>query len=161
MRTRITPDNITELVENEVFVFGSNLAGRHGAGAALIAHTVFGARYGKAEGLMGIRSGRRCYAIPTKDQWLRTLRLDQIERHVARFISVALVRDDLHFLVTPIGCGLAGYLPRDIAPLFRAVPSNVSLPLSFWEVIDPEPDRAGPWAAWSDWHRRKTERGQG
>ena len=49
---------------------------------------------------------------------------------------------------------------RDIAPLFRAVPSNVSLPMSFWEVIDPEPDRAGPWAAWSDWHRRKTERGQ-
>lgn len=161
MRTRITPDNITELAENEVFVFGSNLAGRHGKGAALVAQRRFGARYGKAEGMMGIGSGRRCYAIPTKDYWLKTLPLDCIEMYVERFISTALVRDDLHFLVTPIGCGLAGYLPRDIAPLFRSVPANVSLPLSFWDEIDPEPDRSGPWADWSDWHRRKMERGQG
>ena len=127
----IRPDmeRITKLEKNEVFVFGSNLAGRHGKGAALTASRKFGAIYGQGEGMMG-----RSYAIPTKDKHLRTLPLDRIECAVRYFLWFARTNPDLRFLLTPIGCGLAGYKPRQIAPMFINAPANVVLPPEFTEV---------------------------
>lgn len=110
---------ITRLKDNEVFVFGSNYAGRHGKGAAKQALS-FGARYGVGEGLKG-----RTYGIPTKDNSLRVLPLDRIKKHVDKFIEFAISRPDLIFLVTEIGTGLAGYKIKQIAPLFKGIPSNV------------------------------------
>ncbi len=107
-----------------VFVFGSNLAGRHGAGAALYAVKMFGAIYGRGEGRQGMS-----YAIPTKDAALNTLGLDEIAAAVARFSDYALKNHTELFVLTPIGCGLAGYKPRDIWPILHKVklPPNVTL----------------------------------
>lgn len=128
---RVTPECITRLEPNEIFVFGSNLAGRHGRGAARDAHTKFGATYGIGDGPTG-----RCYAIPTKDEDLRILPLDSIVHYVQQFLRHAKETPEKHFLVTPIGCGLASYTPADIAPLFGSkIPANVSLPASFWAHI--------------------------
>ena len=121
-----TPDVITSLKANEIFVYGSNRSGRHGAGAALTALKKFGAVYGNGEGLQG-----QSYALPTKGFNVETLPLSEIEKHVARFIEFAKQRTDLIFLVTPIGTGLAGYSATDIAPMFRNVPTNVILPREF------------------------------
>lgn len=121
-----TPDKITELLDNEVFVFGSNLAGRHGKGAALDAVRRFGARNGFGTGLHG-----RSYAIPTKDRDLQVIPLQSITASVNRFIDFALSNPSLRFLVTPIGCGLAGYSPKQIAPMFNGCPGNVILPSCF------------------------------
>jgi hypothetical protein len=109
-----------------IFVFGSNLAGRHGKGAALYARDHHGAVYGQGIGLQG-----SSYAIPTKDAQLRTLPLDDVGRHVDEFKAFAASRLDLVFQVTAIGCGLAGYTPADIAPLFRGAPRNCTLPEVF------------------------------
>lgn len=109
-----------------IFVFGSNLAGRHGKGAALHARKHCGAIYGQPEGLQG-----NSYAIPTKDGSLRVLPLPDIERNVARFVAFARMRPELRFRLTPIGCGLAGYRYEQIAPMFRAAPPNVELPDEF------------------------------
>jgi hypothetical protein len=117
-----------------IFVFGSNEAGRHGKGAALEARRNHGAIYGQGEGLQG-----RSYAIPTKDARLRTLPLDGISVYVARFKAFAASRPDLHFKVTPVGCGLAGYGPADIAPLFADAPHNCDLPLLFRYFLDKPP----------------------
>lgn len=114
-----------------VFVFGSNTAGRHGKGAALHARQHCGARYGQGEGLQG-----QSYAIPTKDDDLRTLPLSRIRAGVDRFLDFARDNPLLTFEVTPIGCGLAGYEPEQIAPMFRDVPINVVLPLVFNEVLN-------------------------
>lgn len=116
-----------------IFVFGSNLAGRHGKGAALHARLKCGARYGVGVGLTG-----HAYAIPTKDERLRTLPLDAIKGHVDYFLSFARhVRPELSFQLTPIGCGLAGYTPEQIAPMFRDAPPNVILPHEFVAVLNP------------------------
>lgn len=109
-----------------VFVFGSNQAGRHGKGAALHALQHYGAVYGMGEGLQG-----RSYGIPTKDAQLRPLALDAIQAGVLRFLAFAASRQDLVFQVTPIGCGLAGYRPEQIAPMFAGSPSNCILPPEF------------------------------
>lgn len=109
-----------------IFVFGSNLAGRHGKGAALWARQNRGAVYGQAEGMQG-----NSYAIPTKDWHIRTLPLDAIAEHVQTFLDYASEHSGLTFHLTPIGCGLAGYKPEDIAPYFRDAPSNVILPDEF------------------------------
>ena len=109
-----------------IFVFGSNLAGRHGKGAALYAREHHGAVYGQGIGLQG-----SSYAVPTKDARIRTLPLDQIRRYVDDFKAFAASRTDLVFQVTAIGCGLAGYTPADIAPLFRGAPRNCTLPEVF------------------------------
>lgn len=109
-----------------IFVFGSNLAGRHGAGAALHARNHCGAKYGVGEGLQG-----KSYAIPTKDEQLRTLPLERIREYVERFIAFATERSDLTFEVTRIGCGLAGYKDEDIAPMFQGAPTNCKLPASW------------------------------
>ena len=118
-----TPD---ENSRDEIFVFGSNLAGRHGKGAALFAKQHHGAIYGKGEGLQG-----NSYAIPTKDGNLQTLHLDEIARHVARFKLFADAFRTHRFRLTPIGCGLAGYKPEQIAPMFKGAPDNVIIPEEF------------------------------
>lgn len=116
-----------------IFVFGSNLAGRHGKGAALYARQHHGAVYGVGEGRMG-----NSYALPTKDHFLRTLPLDYIERHsVHNFLAVARAHPELDFQLTPVGCGLAGYTPTEIAPMFRKAPENVMLPDEFKAVLAP------------------------
>ena len=113
-----------------IFVFGSNLAGKHGKGAALFARQTCGAIYGTGEGLQG-----NSYAIPTKDERIKTLPLDAIKIHVERFLSFSSEHHNLTFSVTPIGCGLAGYKPEQIAPFFIGAPENVSLPPEFISVI--------------------------
>lgn len=125
----ITPDNITKLSDTEIFVFGSNYAGRHGRGAALLAVRKFGAINGKGTGLMG-----RSYGIATKGRTLKTLPLAAIEKQISKFIAFTKNNKDKHFLVTEIGCGLAGYKVKDIAPMFlkHQIPDNVSLPKKFW-----------------------------
>jgi len=124
------PDRITSLQQREVFVFGSNLAGRHGRGAAVQAKK-FGAKDGEGVGHWG-----RTYAIPTKDEHLRVLPLREIERYVLDFkMHVTRCVSDI-FLVTRIGCGLAGYKPADIAPMFADANYNVRLPQCFLDVLE-------------------------
>lgn len=115
-----------DLAPDEIFVFGSNLAGIHGAGAARDAKRHFEAKHGVGEGPTG-----RCYAIPTKDARLAPRSLPDIQKSVDAFIAYAKRHSRLRFMVTPIGCGLAGYLPSDIAPMFKDVPENVFLPEEF------------------------------
>jgi len=114
----------------KIFVFGANRAGRHGKGAALFAKTYRGAVVGQGEGLQG-----HSYGIPTKDENVRTLSLNEIEKHVNTFIEFAINNPSLQFQLTPIGCGLAGYTPEQIAPFFRNVPKNVELPVEFLNVL--------------------------
>lgn len=123
----ISPNNIKELKQNEIFVFGSNTAGKHGAGAAKQA-LKFGARYGEGIGRWG-----RTYAIPTKNTGLKTLPLKIINEYVAYFIDYAKNLPGNTFLVTPIGCGLAGYTAKDIAPMFKncLYVDNIYLPEIF------------------------------
>jgi hypothetical protein len=106
-----------------IFVFGSNLAGRHGKGAALEARMLRGAVYGVGAGRTG-----DCYAIPTKDKSIRTLPLSEIKPYVEDFKAYARAHPGLLFQVTRIGCGLAGYTDSDIAPMFRDAPENCHLP---------------------------------
>lgn len=107
--------------ENPVFVFGSNEAGIHGAGAARIAERQHGAVYGIGYGHYG-----NSFAIPTKDRKIRTLPLTAIETYVDYFIQYAKLHSELEFKITCIGCGLAGYEHGDIAPMFLKAPSNCS-----------------------------------
>ena len=107
----------------KIFVFGSNLAGRHGKGAALEARTKYGAEYGVGEGRTGF-----AYAIPTKDHDLRPRSLGVIELSVERFIKYAEEHPELEFLVCRVGCGLAGYTDEEIAPFFAKAPTNCELP---------------------------------
>ncbi len=125
---RITPRWIDSLKENEIFVFGSNLAGMHGGGAARIARLHFGAVMGKGVGLQG-----QSYAIPTMQGGVETIR-----PYVNDFLDFAKHHPEMQFLVTPIGCGIAGFEAEDIAPLFEKAKQikNISLPESFWEVIE-------------------------
>ena len=109
--------------ERPIFVFGSNEAGIHGAGAALHAQQKHGAILGRGVGLQGYS-----YAIPTKDRRLHTLPLSVIHGYVQDFVHFALDHPSLTFEVTRIGCGLAGYTDADIAPLFRGAPANCRLP---------------------------------
>lgn len=106
-----------------IFVFGSNLAGRHGKGAALEARRKHGAKYGQGSGPQG-----NAWAIPTKDAQLRTLPLPVIATFVRQFIADARNHPELEFQVTRIGCGLAGYTDAEIAPLFAEAPVNCHLP---------------------------------
>ena len=120
MATRITPDFITHLEPNEIFVFGSNLAGFHGGGAARIANEQFGAEWGVGVGRTG-----QCYAIPTMQGGVETIR-----PYVDEFIVYAKQHPELVFLVTRIGCGIAGFTDEQIAPLFAEARDmkNVALP---------------------------------
>jgi hypothetical protein len=113
-------------MKNNIFVFGSNLAGRHGKGAALTAFRTHGAIYGQGYGMQG-----NSFAIPTKDENLNTLPINKIEKYVNNFIKYATLNPDLMFQVTRIGCGLAGYEDEDIAPLFVNAPINCILPVGW------------------------------
>jgi hypothetical protein len=115
-----------ENMVERVFVFGSNLAGRHGKGAALFARQHHGAILGQGVGRQG-----NSYAIPTKSEALRTLPLSHIRGYVRDFLRYAADNPSLRFQLTPIGCGLAGYDFADIAPMFKAAPPNVDLPDEF------------------------------
>ena len=112
---------IDSLKENEIFVFGSNLAGMHGGGAARIARLHFGAVMGKGVGLQG-----QSYAIPTMQGGVETIR-----PYVDDFIAYAKHHQELHFLVTPIGCGIAGFEAEDIAPLFEKAKEMKNISISF------------------------------
>jgi hypothetical protein len=122
---------ITSLSPIEVFVFGSNEAGRHGRGAAFTAKK-WGARNGKGVGQCG-----QTYAIPTKDKDLKVLPLRQIQKYISDFILYAQSSPALIFLVTRIGCGLAGYKDVQVAPLFLKAKDveNIHLPESFINII--------------------------
>jgi len=130
---RITPKWVDSLKSNEVFVFGSNLSGRHGAGAAKLALR-WGAIYGQAEGIQG-----QTYAIPTVDAAVKSkLPLTDIKKYIDIFYAYALKHSDKIFLVTEIGCGLAGWTPFDIAPLFPTeiyYLKNVYLPRAFLTTV--------------------------
>lgn len=115
-----------------IFVFGSNLAGRHGAGAALFANQWYGAVRGVGCGPTG-----RAYAIPTKDHDMNVLRLLRIAEHVHDFLEYARRHPELKFFVTRIGCGYAGYTNPDIAPKFRGAPDNCMFEQSWKEYISP------------------------
>lgn len=117
---RVTPERITELAENEVFVFGSNLAGAHGGGAALLAYRKFGAIWGQGVGLQG-----QSYGIPTMHGGV-----DAIKPYVDEFIEFAKTHPDLTFLVTRVGCGIAGFTNEEISPLFAKAHDveNIVLP---------------------------------
>ena len=124
---RYTPERISSLAENEIFVFGSNLAGYHGGGAARIARENFGAVWGQGVGLQG-----QSYAIPTMQGGVET-----IKPYVDEFIDFARTHAQYTFLVTRIACGIAGFRPSEIAPLFANAINveNVILPEDFVEVI--------------------------
>lgn len=107
----------------QIFVFASNLAGRHGAGSALEARKNHGAIYGRGVGHQG-----NSYAIPTKDMKLNPLPLNIIYEYVQGFIEFATKHPDMEFNVVKIGCGLAGFEERKIKPLFKNAPENVNLP---------------------------------
>lgn len=116
---------------DEIFVFGSNLAGRHGKGAAAFARRFHGARQGQGKGLQG-----HSYGIPTKDEQVRTLPLGKVRAHVAEFLAFARSRPDLRFYVTPVGCGLAGFKRSEIKPLFADMPANCRFAESWDEHHD-------------------------
>ena len=124
---KYTPERITELKENEIFVFGSNLAGAHGGGAAWLAYRRFGAVWGEGVGLHG-----RTYAVPTMQGGV-----DTIKPYVDDFILFAKEHKELTFLVTRIGCGIAGFRNEEIAPLFKDAicVENIILPKEFVENI--------------------------
>ena len=127
MKSQFTPDFITELKENEIFVFGSNLEGMHGGGAARLAYDKFGAIWGQGVGLQG-----QSYGIPTMHGGV-----DAIKPYVDEFIEFAKSHPEMTFLVTRIGCGIAGFRDEEIAPLFNECIEidNVILPRSFHEYI--------------------------
>ncbi len=122
-----TPDRISELKDNEIFVFGSNLAGHHGGGAARLAYNRFGAVWGQGVGLQG-----QAYAIPTMQGGVET-----IKPYVDQFVEFATCHPELTFLVTRIGCGIAGFRDEEIAPLFAAAldVENVILPREFVKAL--------------------------
>lgn len=130
---RVTPDKITTLQPNEIFVFGSNLSGIHGGGAAFFADNNFGAIWGRGVGIQG-----QSYAIPTKSKGIeRALTIDEITPYVNAFVIFANANKDKTFLVTAIGTGLAGIKESEIAPLFtEAIKSeNIYLPKQFIQII--------------------------
>lgn len=129
-KNRITPDYVTHLNDNEIFVFGSNIQGNHGGGAAHTALKKFGAIMGQGIGLQG-----QSYGIPTMQGGVK-----DIKPYVDEFIVFAKAHPELKFLVTRVGCGIAGFKDKEIAPLFSeaAKLENVFLPASFWEILDGE-----------------------
>ena len=124
--SRITPSMINVLEKNEIFVFGSNIQGMHMGGAARVAYSKFGAEWRNGEGLQG-----QSYALPTMEG------IENTTAAARHFTACAKEHPELKFFVTPVGCGIAGYTPEDIAPMFReaAKLENVFLPVSFWKVL--------------------------
>lgn len=125
---RITSNRITELRPGEIFVFGSNLAGHHGGGAALLAWRKWGAVWGQGVGLQG-----QTYGIPTMHGGPEAIR-----PYVDEFVDFARRHPEFTFLVTEVGCGIAGFTPAQIAPLFADAVGveNICLPQRFWDVLN-------------------------
>lgn len=131
---RVTPEDMGELYKNQVFVFGSNEAGIHGAGAAAYAQKKFGAHLGLGFGFAG-----SSFAIPTKDWEIEPLALEIIKFYVKRFIAFTnRSNHNWDFMVTKVGCGLAGFTPEQIAPFFKDCRNqkNIWLPQEFHDVLD-------------------------
>ena len=128
MKTRITSNRITELRPDEIFVFGSNLEGAHGGRAAYLAWKKWGAIWGQGTGLQG-----QTYGIPTMHGGPEAIR-----PYVDEFIRFAKEHSQYTFLVTEIGCGIAGFAPKEIAPLFKEAADvpNIHLPQRFWDVLN-------------------------
>lgn len=126
---RIASDRIATLAENEIFVFGSNIHGSHGGGAAWYAYKNFGAEWGVGEGLTG-----RTYALPTMEG------AASLKHAVEHFTECAKQHPELTFLVTAVGCGIAGYTPLQVAPLFKKSLQlkNVYLPQVFVDILSTE-----------------------
>lgn len=124
--SHITPSRINSLLDDEIFVFGSNAMGMHMGGAARIAYDKFGAEWGNGEGLQG-----QSYALPTMEGE------ESVRAAIKRFTEFAYDHPDLTFFVTAVGCGIAGYTPKEIAPIFESAANleNVYLPLSFWKIL--------------------------
>lgn len=127
-KREFTPERIESLKPQEIFVFGSNLGGYHGGGAAAIAWRKFGAIWGQGVGLQG-----QSYAIPTMQGGVET-----IKPYVDEFIAFATEHPELKFYVTRIGCGIAGFRDEEIAPLFAAALERpqVILPESFVQLLE-------------------------
>lgn len=127
---------LMKLLEDLVFVFGSNKAGRHGKGAAKSAMQ-WGAKYGQGRGLAG-----RTYALPTKDKRILTLPLPEIAKELKTFEKTAMQNPDLPFLMTPVGTGLAGYKGSQVAELLGGIPKlpNVALPKEFRKPLGVDPN---------------------
>lgn len=125
---KFTPNKIASLQNNEIFVFGSNLDGLHGGGAARVAYQKFGAQWGKGVGIQG-----KSYGIPTMHGGVEV-----IKPYVEDFIEFALSHKEYTFLVTRIGCGIAGFSANEIAPLFaKAINAeNILLPMDFVQVLE-------------------------
>lgn len=128
MSREYTPENITDLEPDDIFVFGSNLQGLHGGGAARVAFRKFGAIWGQGVGIQG-----QSYAIPTMQGGVET-----IKPYVDEFTKLAREWDQNRFYVTRIGCGIAGFTDEEIAPLFDEAYNlyNVCLPKSFADIIE-------------------------
>ena len=122
-----------------VFVFGSNLAGIHGSGAARDALHQWGAKFNQGTGPQG-----ESYAIPTKDENIQSLPLSEIARYVRQFIGYARNHPEIDFQVTRVGCGLAGYDDSQIAPMFAGAPDNCHLPLGWRKIICPHKRQVTP-----------------
>lgn len=118
-----TPDHITELQSDEIFVFGSNMLGKHIGGAARQAHENFGAIWGKPEGIQG-----ESYALPTVSRSMAPYSLAMIRTNISSFLSYARHHPEKTFLLTKIACGIAGHNEEDIAPMFKHAPDNVVRP---------------------------------
>lgn len=127
-KRRVSPQWITTLADDEIFVFGSNLEGLHGGGAALLAYERFGAIWGQGTGLQG-----KSYGIPTMHGGI-----DAIAPYVDEFIAFARDHKELKFLVTEIGCGIAGFTVEEMAPLFKGAmdEENIYLPQRFIRILE-------------------------
>lgn len=124
MKQRVTSNHIERLQPNEIFVFGSNLSGHHGGGAALLAMNKWGAIWGQGVGLQG-----QTYGIPTMQGGVETIR-----PYVDEFIQFANKHPEMTFLVTEIGCGIAGFPPQEIAPLFAKATTTENIHLSLIHI---------------------------
>lgn len=113
----------------KIFVFGSNLAGIHGAGSARAALENHGATYGHGVGLSG-----NSYAIPTKDANIMTMRIEDIKPYVREFVAFAKANPEMQFNIVAIGCGLAGFTPNQIAPMFEGAPDNCAF-IGDWNLV--------------------------
>jgi len=117
--------------EDSIWVFGSNLAGIHGAGAAEVAFEKFSASWAQGVGLSG-----RSYAIPTKDHNLKTLPLKDIGPYIREFVAFTRKYCDSKFFVTRVGCGLAGFRNETIAPLFKNCGDNCNMPIGWKKFLE-------------------------
>jgi len=128
-----TEETGTNVLQPEIFVFGSNLSGIHGAGAAKAALDKWGAQFNNGLGFQG-----NSYAIPTKDERVQTLDIETVKVFVRAFLAFAFQHTETKFLITRIGCGLAGFKDEEIAPLFRGATKNCVFSAAWKEWVSPK-----------------------